>query len=730
MKPVYLDFNATTPIAPEVANTMKPFLEEFFGNPSSSHWFGIQTRKAVEEARKQVADLLGAYPDEIIFTSGGTESNNYAIKGIAFARRDRGNHIVTSSIEHPAVIEVCRFLEKHDFRITYLPVDEFGLVNPADLEEAITSQTILVSIMHANNEVGTIQPISELASIAHRHDAVFHCDAAQSVGKIPVIVNDLGVDLLSIAGHKLYAPKGIGALYIRRGITLEKMIHGADHEQNLRAGTENILEIAGLGKACEIAARDLDKNMRHMKSMRDRLHDKLSESGLDFRLNGHPENRLPNTLSLSFYKVEANTVLSELDDVAASAGAACHSDQVDVSAVLEAMQVPIEYAMGTIRLSTGRSTTDEDIDFAAKRIVEVVSRFQDQGDEPACIVPTSDIKLTHFTHGMGCACKIEPDVLESILRKLPQPIHDKILVGTSTADDAAVYMLSDDQAVVVTLDFFTPIADDPYTFGQIAAANAMSDLYAMGATPLFGLNIVAFPTKRLPLSVLEDVLRGAQSKADEAGIFIIGGHSIEDPELKYGMVAVGIVHPDRIWRNAGIKPGDALVLTKPIGTGVLSTALKRGLLDASQEQMLNQTMSALNATTYSVLKDYQVNACTDVTGFGLLGHLTEMSVHSGMDVDIIADQVPALDGVLELIAANVVPGGTLANLRHVSGMIEWNLARPLQLLLCDAQTSGGLLASVPKEMAAEILAKLKAKGLTAAIIGHAKGEGSGKIFVR
>ncbi len=730
MKSVYLDYNATTPIAQEVAEAMQPFLGEFFGNPSSSHHYGVQTRKAVEEARSRIAKLLNAHPDEIIFTSGGTESNNYAIKGIAFARRDQGNHIITSSVEHPAVVEVCRYLEKQGFRITILPVDEYGMVDPKDLERAITRETILVSIMHANNEVGTIQPIATLSEIAHRHDIVFHCDAAQSVGKIPVRVDEMGVDLLSVAGHKLYAPKGIGALYIRRGIVLEKLMHGADHEQNLRAGTENILEIAGLGKACEIAGRDLEKNMRHMKSMRDLLHQKLLESGLDFRLNGHEEKRLPNTLSLSFRGVEANTALSELDDVAASAGAACHSDQVDVSAVLEAMKVPIDYAMGTIRLSTGRDTNEDDIDFAAKRLIEVISRFQDIDETPSQMIPTTEIKLTHFTHGMGCACKIEPDVLEKVLRKLPQPIHDKILVGTSTADDAAVYKLSEDQAVVVTLDFFTPIADDPYTFGQIAAANALSDLYAMGATPLFGLNIVAFPIKRLPLDVLESVLQGAQSKADEAGIFIIGGHSIEDPELKYGMVAVGVVHPNKVWRNAGIRPGDALILTKPIGTGVLSTALKRGLLDSDQEKGLYDTMSMLNSRAFSVLKDYPVNACTDVTGFGLLGHLSEMTVHSHVDVEIDFDQVPTLNNTMELIAANVVPGGTRANLNHVSHLVEWDLALPQKLLLCDAQTSGGLLASLPEIVAEKALGKLRECGLEAAIIGHAVQEGSGKIFVR
>lgn len=252
MKPIYLDYNATTPILPEVAAAMQPFLSEFFGNPSSTHWYGVQTKKAVEKARKQVADLLGCQPDEVIFTSGGSESNNYAIKGVAHSLRNRGNHIITSSIEHPAVIEVCNYLEQNGFKVTYLPVNSDGIVDLDSLAKSISSQTILITIMHANNEVGTIQPIAEIAEIAHMHDILLHSDAAQSVGKIATKVEELSVDLLSVAGHKLYAPKGIGALYIRRGIKLEKQIHGADHERNLRAGTENVLEIVGLGEACTI----------------------------------------------------------------------------------------------------------------------------------------------------------------------------------------------------------------------------------------------------------------------------------------------------------------------------------------------------------------------------------------------------------------------------------------------------------------------------------------------
>ncbi len=376
MNPIYLDYNATTPIDPEVVEVMKPYLDQYFGNPSSSHNFGIQTRKAVEKARKQIAEMINCFPDEIIFTSGGTESNNYAIKGIAFANRAKGNHIITSSIEHPAVIEVCRFLETEGFQVTYLPVNEFGLINIEDVKKAIKPQTILISIMHANNEVGTIQPIAEITRIAKEKNIYMHTDAAQSMGKIPVKVNELKIDLLSIAGHKLYASKGIGALYIRRGVKLTKLIHGADHERNLRAGTENVLEIVGLGKACELADRDLSDNVTHFKKMRDKLHNGLLDKFPEIKLNGHPEKRLPNTLSISFPNLEANLILSEMEDVAASAGAACHSDSIKVSTVLSAMKVPLDFAMGTIRFSTGKMTTEDEIEKAIDIITNTIQKLK------------------------------------------------------------------------------------------------------------------------------------------------------------------------------------------------------------------------------------------------------------------------------------------------------------------------------------------------------------------
>jgi cysteine desulfurase len=375
--PVYLDYNGTTPVDPRVIEAMAPFLETEFGNPSSSHWYGIVPKKAVETARRQVAELLGCNPGEIIFTSGGTESNNHAIIGIARAFRAKGNHIITSRIEHPAVLEVCRFLEGFGFKTTYLPIDEHGLVSVLDVETSIRPQTILITIMHANNEVGTIQPVKEISRIAKARGIVMHTDAAQSIGKIPTFVSTLGVDLLSMAGHKIYAPKGIGALYIRQSVMPEKFCHGAGQEMGLRAGTENVSGIVGLGKACEIAARDLKKSIGHLKMLRDRLQDGLFRELDQIKPNGHPEKRLPNTLSLCFKGLEANRILEEIGlKIAASAGAACHSDTVEISHVLEAMNVPLDWAKGTLRFSVGRMTTVEQIDKAIQVIVHAMKKLQ------------------------------------------------------------------------------------------------------------------------------------------------------------------------------------------------------------------------------------------------------------------------------------------------------------------------------------------------------------------
>lgn len=369
MKPIYLDYNASTPIDPEVAAVMRPLLEGAYGNPSSAHWASVDARAALEQARRQVAGLLGCEVDEIIFTSGGSEANNLALKGLFFARGGRPSHIVTTQIEHPAILEPCRFLEKLGATVTRVPVDSRGLVDPEAVREAIRRDTFLVSAMHANNEVGTIQPISELASVARERGVAFHSDAAQSVGKVETKVASLGVDLLSVAGHKLYAPNGVGALYARRGTALEPLIHGAGHERGRRAGTESVLLAAALGKACEIA-QSLS-GVSEIRFLRDHFWNRLqAEFGDRIALNGHPEHRLPNTLNVSFIGRVGADILAAIPDVAASTGSACHAGEVRLSPVLAAMGVAPHVGMGAIRFSLGRWTTREDIE----RTVDLLRR--------------------------------------------------------------------------------------------------------------------------------------------------------------------------------------------------------------------------------------------------------------------------------------------------------------------------------------------------------------------
>ena len=377
VQPIYLDYNGTTPHDPEVIEAMRPFLETEFGNPSSSHWYGIKPKEAVEAARGQVAGILNCSPSEVIFTSGGTESNNHAILGMARGLRERGNHIITSSFEHPAVFEVCGHLARNGFEITYLPVSKEGLVDPADVEKVIQKNTILISIMHANNEVGTVQPLADISRVSREHGVALHTDAAQSVGKIPTDVQQLGVDLLSVAGQKVYAPKGIGALYVRSPLQLGNYCFGAGQEKGRRAGTENVMGIVGLGKACEIAQMGLEKNTVRMKYLRDRLHQGLLSRLANIQLNGHQEKRLPNTASISFKGLEANRILEEIGlTVAASAGAACHADTVELSHVLIAMGVPVEWAKGTLRFSVGKMTTEAEIDNAIRVVAEAVDTLR------------------------------------------------------------------------------------------------------------------------------------------------------------------------------------------------------------------------------------------------------------------------------------------------------------------------------------------------------------------
>jgi len=360
---VYLDYNATTPVDPRVAEAMWPYLWELFGNPSSLHTYGVNAKEAVDTARAQVAKLLGCQADEVVFTSGGSESNNTAIKGVAFRLRQKGYHVITTQIEHSAVVSPCKFLEQLGFFVTYLPVDRYGMVSVRDVEAAIRPTTILISIMHANNEVGTIQPIAAISELARARGIFMHTDAAQSVGKIPTLVNELNVDLLTLAGHKFYAPKGVGALYIRQGLEIEPLIHGASHESGRRAGTENVPLVVALGKACELAATELDSRWAHVVTLRDYLYDNLKKMfGSRLHLNGHPTERVPNTLNVSFEGYTGQELLQKIPEVAASTGSACHAKSREMSHVLRAMGVPERVGCGAVRFSLGQWTTAGDID--------------------------------------------------------------------------------------------------------------------------------------------------------------------------------------------------------------------------------------------------------------------------------------------------------------------------------------------------------------------------------
>jgi cysteine desulfurase len=366
---IYLDHNATTPVLPEVRDAMLPYLTERFGNPSSSHAFGRAAREAVERARRQVAALLSCAPEEIVFTSGGTEANNLAIRGVAEARPER-RHVVTSAIEHPAVAAPCAWLESHGWRVTRLGVDAEGRIRPEDVAAALDDATGLVSVMHANNETGVVQPVAAIAEAARSSGAVSHTDAAQSVGKIAVDVTRLGVDLLSVAGHKLYAPKGVGALYVRPGTPIRPLVLGAGHERGLRPGTENVASIVGLGAACERARADLVQEGARLQRLRLDLWERLRAAVPGLALNGHPTDRLPNTLSVRFPKVSGNAVLAAAPVVAASTGSACHEGIDAAPGVIVAMGVPETEALGTVRLSLGRATTLEEIEVAARALGE------------------------------------------------------------------------------------------------------------------------------------------------------------------------------------------------------------------------------------------------------------------------------------------------------------------------------------------------------------------------
>ncbi len=379
MASIYLDHNATTPVRSEVFDVMEPFFKDRFGNASSIHRYGQDARAAVEEARARVAGLVNARPGEIYFTSGGTESDNLAIKGTAYARKAFGRHIITTNIEHSAVLNSCAFLEREGFEVTYLPVDEFGRVDPGQVEDALTDRTILVSIMHANNEIGTVQPVGEIGRIARARGVCFHTDAVQSAGKLPVDVEAMGADLLSLSGHKIYGPKGVGAIYIRKGVEIEPTAHGGHHENDVRSGTENTVGIVGLGKAAELAAEERESEYRHLSGMRDALEARIRVEIEGVRVNGHPERRLPGTLNVSFPGAEGESLIMSLDiaGIAVSTGSACTSGAIEPSHVLLALGRDPRTALGSVRFSFGRDNSMGDVDCVMDRLPGIVARLRE-----------------------------------------------------------------------------------------------------------------------------------------------------------------------------------------------------------------------------------------------------------------------------------------------------------------------------------------------------------------
>jgi len=373
-----MDHSATSPVDPEVFEAMKPYFVDNFGNASTLYSLGRDARKAMEAAREQVASLIGAKPEEVIFTSGGTESDNIAIKGTVYRLKNKGNHIITSAIEHPAVRETCKYLEKNGFEVTYLPVYEDGIVKISDLEDAITDKTILITIMHANNEIGTIQPIAEIGKIARENKIYFHTDAVQTVGKIPVNVEKMNVDMLSLSAHKVYGPKGIGALYVKKGVRLEPIIHGGGHEKGLRPGTENVSGIVGLGKACELAEKNLLEDTKYITNLRDKLIDGILNSIEQSYLDGHRTKRLPNNVNLRFTGIEGESLVLHLDSkgVAASTGSACSSKSLEPSHVLIALGLEHVEAHGSLRLTLGKENTEEEVDYVITAVKEVVETLR------------------------------------------------------------------------------------------------------------------------------------------------------------------------------------------------------------------------------------------------------------------------------------------------------------------------------------------------------------------
>ena len=714
---LYFDFNATTPVAAEVREAMMPYLGERFGNPSSDSRLGRAAREAVEAARAEVAALIGARPDEIVFTGGGTEASNLAIRGAGLAD---GAAVVTSAIEHPATEACCALLERAGRSVRRVAPRADGVLDPDDLARAIDGATGLVTLIHAQNEIGTLQPVAAAAALARAAGALVHADAAQSLGKVPVDVTALGVDLLSIAGHKLYAPKGVGALFVRRGVSLRPVIVGAGQERGLRPGTENVPCIVGLGVACRLARETLAETGPRLARLTAWLLARLRAEVPGLVLVGEGAERLPNTLNLLFpgrvgagadRRDRAGRRLDRLGlprrQRGAVVGAAGARHRPGGGARRGAAVARPRHDRRRGRGGCGRP----------RRRLAPARRRDNHSTRSLRMTVTAIadpvVRLTELAHGGGCGCKLAPSVLQALLAEQPQAgPFAQLLVGTETGDDAAVWQVDENTCVIATTDFFMPMVDDPRDFGRIAATNAISDVYAMGGRPIMALAVLGMPLGKLPVETVRAILAGGAEICAEAGIPVAGGHSIDAPEPIYGLAVIGLCRPEEVRRNRGARPGDALILTKGIGVGIYSAAIKRQALDAAGYAEFVASTTRLNRVGTRLGQLDHVHAVTDVTGFGLLGHALEMARGSGATLAIEAAEVPLLAQAEALARAGFVTGASGRN--WASYGVEASLPAEMpdwqRQILTDPQTSGGLLVACHPAEADGLVAAIRAEG--------------------
>ena len=583
------------------------------------------------------------------------------------------------------------------------------------MAKATANDTALVTIIHAQNEIGTLQPVAEIVRQVQSVGALIHTDAAQSIGKVVVDVNKLGVDLLSIAGHKLYAPKGTGALYVRRGVKLPPLLVGASQERGLRPGTENVAYIVALGEACRLASMTLEKASQQMAFAANHFFRTLQQNIPEIALVGHPTERLPNTLNVLFPGVRSSTsgILSRCFRFE-RVGLPCR--QRRASAILLALGIPREKALGTMRLSLGRSTTIEDVSTAAARLywalpATVGTRAGPRKGESMNVM--QQIRLSHLSHGGGCGCKLAPSVLQQLLSNHPTATpYKQLLVGLETGDDAAVWQLDNGTCIIATTDFFMPMVDDPYDFGRIAASNAISDVYAMGGSPIMALAILGMPVDKIPPEMVRRILEGGASVCSAAGIPVAGGHSIDSPEPIYGLAVIGISSKANIRRNSDAKAGDRLILTKALGVGVYSAAFKKNALSRAAYDEFIASTTLLNRVGTRLGEDPDVHAMTDVTGFGLLGHALEIARGSNMTVRIDPSRLPYLKDAATLAQNGFVTGASGRNWKSYDTSVTLPAGTPdwQRQLFCDPQTSGGLLVSCAPAHADELLKTIVAAG--------------------